>query len=238
MGRKLEPYSITAMRSLGEQLEKSSSGRGNSVKPKKTIRDEVSDLSKKLLEVLKRDTSISDSNHMIDVVTHVDEDGKERLYFHVSNMSYGEYYPRQQDCYGRIDENGKVELFKSRELSNPEEEREAYSQYSPQERLRISKFKKIMEEEQEAIKSENKEFGEKSALGKMLSRMSGKSPKGEEKIRDFLLKLPEHLSEQERKVSLDESLRVKPEDLKPIGSQSGKDSQDTPSRDSGSEMEY
>ena len=235
MGRKLEPYSITAMRSLGEQFERSSSGK-TSIKPKRTIRDEISDLSKQLLETLKRDTSISDTNHMIDVVTHVDSDGKERLYFHVSNMSYGEYYPRQQDCYGRIDENGNVELFKSRELSGrPEDEREAYSQYSPEERFRISEFKKIIEEEQKVITDEKENFSEKSAIGKMFSRISGKTPKREEKIRDFLLRLPKHLEEQKRKTSLDESLKVKPEDLKPV--QAG-DDKESDARDSGKEIEY
>ena len=163
MGRHLEPYSITVAKSISKQIEQNSSRRIE-VKPKKTIQDEILNLKKILLEKLKSDTSISKTNHIIEVVTHIDEDNIERLYFHVQNMLYGEYHPQQQDCYGRIDERGLVELFKSREPAfyNPDNEtEEAFSTYTPEEIARKDDFTRIVEEGLESINKENKEWDEK-----------------------------------------------------------------------------
>lgn len=211
MGRKLEPYSITAMKSLGNQLGQSTS-RGLPIESKKTIRTEIIELKELLLEKIKNGTSISKSNHMIEVITNLDDDGIERLYFHAHNMNYEENHALQQDCYGRIDENGIIEVFKSREPQLFYDENtyeEAYSAYSAAEKDKIDKFKKIIAEGLDAIKRQNEEWNEKSFFYKLFSKIMGKKPKTEEKIKKFMEKLPEHLKEVEKESTFTDSIKVK-----------------------------
>lgn len=203
---KLESNGLRTMRSFSEIMEHEAS-RGTIKERKEDISDEIKKLSQNLLEKLKEDTSISKSNHMIELVTHLDTDNIERLYFHVQNMRYGEYHPQQQDCYGRIDDQGLVEVFKSRE---PEEKKEAYSDYSKEDKKRIEEFKKIVTEGLKAIKEENNKWSEKSAMNKLFSRIKGERPKAEVRIRDYLLKLPEHLKEIKKDPTLADSIRVSP----------------------------
>ena len=205
---RLESNGIRTMRSINDMGY--SSSKGTPIKRKEDVTDEIKKLSRILLEKLKEDTSISKSNHMIELVTHLDTDNIERLYFHVQNMRYGEYYTEQQDCYGRIDDKGIVEVFKSRE---PGEKKEAYSDYSQADKRKIEEFKRIMEEGLEAIKEEDKKWSDKSLFGKMTSKIKGEKHKSKKITRDFLLKLPEHLKEMKKDPTLADTLRVKPDDL-------------------------
>lgn len=180
----------------------------NSYKPSKpTISDEINELKQQLLESLKRDTSILPDNGLIDIILNIDTDGIERLYFHIQNMRYNEEDDRtdQQDCYGTIDKDGLVELYKSRDELTPyssnwtdEEKRrlKGFSKYNDEQKRRIKEIKSILAKNKEKLKEEEKEWNAKSFFEKLRSRVQGKAPTGMIDLKQFLIGLPKKFEEQ------------------------------------------
>lgn len=183
------------------------------IERKKDVRDDINDLKKQLLERLISDTSISEQNHIIELVSNLDEDGVRRIYFHAYNMNYGEYHPQQQDCYGCVDEAGLAEIYKSRE---PGEEVEAYSRYNQEEIKRIEDMKKIIEEglqvlDEEYFEWKKLDYGVFSFIQKAMATIQGKSLILNKELREMLEKVPEKITEKIAKTnSLREELKVEP----------------------------
>lgn len=218
MGR-LESNGIRTAKNVSKILA-NPKGRGKPIERKMTIEDEIKQLGIGVLERLKDGTSIDKSNHIIKVVRHQDEDGKFKVFFHVSNMNYGEDHPTEQDCYGTIDEQGRVEVYVSRKpvdfVRPGDKTEEAFSRYSPEERERVGRLKEAIQEELNALEEENEDIRKKSGLGKIAYRISGQKQSLQAHLKDLLSRLPEKFKEIPKKeASFMESIIVNPDEKNP-----------------------